>query len=136
MKYLKRFNESNQEFYYQVDGINKDNKRRISMDRSIISQIESRLLPIFYIKPELYMTNPNDRYFFEPPMKFDDIYASIYYTGDFYVDIFPLDDEYFDVEILDTRLEQYGKTRFNSVYYRCDQLEGLLKFLKDENIIS
>jgi len=55
---------------------------------------------------------------------------------DFYFDIFQLEDEYFDVEYLDARDEGYQKTMFNSHYFRCDGVDGLLKLLQDENIIK
>lgn len=55
---------------------------------------------------------------------------------DFYVDIFQLDDEYFDLEYLDAIHPDYQKYKFNSEYYRCDGIDGLIKFLQDEKIIE
>jgi hypothetical protein len=45
-------------------------------------------------------------------------------------------DEYFDLEILPTLDKNWGKTIFNSYYFRCDHIDGLFQFLKDENIIT
>jgi hypothetical protein len=47
-----------------------------------------------------------------------------------------MEDYNFNLEILNTLDENYGKTIFNSYYYRCDDIDGLFQFLKDENIIT
>jgi len=89
------------------------------MDNNLINRIESMLLPGFSIQRNW-------------------MWCRIEYhkLADFYLQIFQLDDEWFDIEYLDARDKSYGKTMFNSHYYRCDGVEGLLQLLKDENIIA
>jgi hypothetical protein len=96
----------------------------VSVDKSVSSTIQSRLLPEFEIEKKITKPRDNDYYIINLP------------GSDFYFDIFQLDDEYFDVEYLDARDKSYSRTMFNSHYYRCDGVEGLLQFLQDENIIE
>jgi hypothetical protein len=121
MKYLKSFNESL--LYWSVDeeGFNEGGVS-IQMSDSFVEKIRGLLLPGF----SNTMVPISNRY----------NYVKISYVGDFYVDIFLMDDEWFYVEYLDTRDPSYGRTMFNSTYYKCDGEEGLFKFLKDEKIIS
>lgn len=120
MKYLKNFNESL--LYWNVDeeGFHEGNGI-IQMSDSFVEKIRGLLLPGFSLSKF-----SSDRY----------NYVTISYVGEFYVDIFLFDDEWFYVEYLDTRDPSYGRTMFNSSYYKCDGKEGLFKFLKDEKIIS
>jgi hypothetical protein len=120
MKYLKSFNESL--LYWNVDeeGFNEGG-RSIQMSDSFVEKIRGLLLPGFSLSKF-----SSDRY----------DYVTISYVGEFYVDIFLSDDEWFYVEYLDTTDPSYGRTMFNSTYWKCDSEEGLFKFLKDEKIIS
>ena len=105
--------------YYEISDLNPDEKQEVKMDNNLINRIESMLLPGFSIQRNW-------------------MWCRIEYhkLADFYLQIFQLDDEWFDIEYLDARDKSYGKTMFNSHYYRCDGVEGLLQFLKDENIIA
>jgi len=110
---------SGESLYHEISEINPDEKEFVGIDQSVVNKIESRLLPGFEIEIigySYYVINLPD--------------------SDFYFDIFQLDDEYFDVEYLDTRDPSYNITMFNSHYYRCDGVEGLLQFLQDESIIE
>jgi len=118
---------SGESLYHEISDINPDEKEMVSVDKSVASTIQSRLLPGFEIEKKITKPRDNDYYIINLPDS-----AGL----DFYFDIFQLDDEYFDVEYLDARDKSYGRTMFNSHYYRCDGVEGLLQFLQDENIIE
>ena len=118
MKYLKSFNESL--LYWSIDEEDFDTGEIVKMTSSFKEKISELLLPGFSLS------------------RFSgDRYVRIFYKDqDFFVDIFLFDDEWFHIEYLNTRDPLYGKTMFNSTYYKCDGEEGLFKFLKDEKIIS
>ena len=119
MKYLKNFNESL--LYWGVDEEEFNTGGLvIEMSDSFVEKIRDLLLPGFSLSKFSRRYN----------------YVTISYVGEFYVDIFLFDDEWFYVEYLDTRDPSYGGTMFNSTYYKCDGEEGLFKFLKDEKITS
>jgi len=130
MKHLKSFWESisSEPLYYEINEINPDEKEFVDLDQSIVDRIKSRLLPEFTLEKKNGRGHDTARDFFYYVISLPD--------SDFYFDIFQLDDEYFDVEYLDARDPSYGRTMFNSHYYRCDGVEGLLQFLQDENIIE
>jgi hypothetical protein len=114
--------------YYEISEINPDEKEFVGLDQSVVDKIESRLLSGFILEKKYYTRQQN---------LLESIYCVISLPdSDFFFDIFQLDDEYFDVEYLDARDKSYGRTMFNSHYYRCDGVEGLLQFLQDENIID
>jgi len=116
--------------YYEINEINPDEKEFVGLDQSVVNKIESRLFPGFILEKKNYN-------FFRNSILIGYSYYVISLPDtDFYFDIFQLDDEYFDVEYLDARDPSYGRTMFNSHYYRCDGVEGLLQFLQDENIIE
>jgi hypothetical protein len=116
---------SGESLYHEISDINPDEKEMVSVDKSVAGTIQSRLLPGFEIEKKItYVDNFEIYYIINLP------------DSDFYFDIFQLDDEYFDVEYLDTRDPSYNITMFNSHYYRCDGVEGLLQFLQDESIIE
>jgi len=115
---------SGESLYHEISDINPDEKEMVSVDKSVAGTIQSRLLPGFEIEKKITYVDNFDYYIINLP------------DSDFYFDIFQLDDEYFDVEYLDTRDPSYNITMFNSHYYRCDGVEGLLQFLQDESIIE
>jgi hypothetical protein len=116
--------------YYEISEINPDEKEFVGLDQSVVNKIVSRLLPGFILEKKNYN-------FFKNSILIGYSYYVINLPDtDFYFDIFQLDDEYFDVEYLDTRNPSYNISMFNSHYYRCDGVEGLLQFLQDENIIE
>ena len=119
MKYLKNFNESL--LYCSVDEEEFNTGGLvIEMSDSFVEMIRDLLLPGFSLSKFSRRYN----------------YVTISYVGEFYVDIFLFDDEWFYVEYLDTRDPSCVGTMFNSTYYKCYGKEGLFKFLKDEKIIS
>lgn len=121
---------SGESLYYEINEINPDEKEFVGLDQSVVNKIESRLFPGFILEKKNYN-------FFRNSILIGYSYYVISLPDtDFYFDIFQLDDEYFDVEYLDARDPSYGRTMFNSHYYRCDGVEGLLQFLQDENIIE
>lgn len=138
---LKESFSKEESVYWETGELNPDEKKEVKMDSNLINRIKSMLLPEFSIQENMGWCRINIEC--EP-----DCPACNYHLNpigqiprhnpqaDFYIDIFEFDDEWFDVEILDARDSRYGKTMFNSHYYRCDGVEGLLKFLKDENIIE
>jgi hypothetical protein len=116
--------------YYEINEINPDEKEFVGLDQSVVNKIESRLLPGFILEKKYY------NFFRNSTLIGYSYYVINLPDSDFYFDIFQLDDEYFDVEYLDARDPSYGRTMFNSHYYRCDGVEGLLQFLQDESIIE
>ena len=123
--YLTKESFSNKELlYWETNDLDYDGKI-VSVDKSVFNTINSRLKEGFKLELN-HVIRSIDL----------DSYSILLPDTEFYVDIFQLDDEWFDVEILDARDPSYGKTMFNSHYYRCDGVEGLLKFLKDEKIIE
>jgi len=121
---------SGESLYHEISEINPDEKEFVGLDQSVVNKIESRLLPGFILEKKYY------NFFRNSTLIGYSYYVINLPDSDFYFDIFQLDDEYFDVEYLDTRNPSYGRTMFNSHYYRCDGVEGLLQFLQDENIIE
>jgi len=121
---------SGESLYHEISEINPDEKEFVGLDQSVVNKIESRLLPGFILEKKYY------NFFRNSTLIGYSYYVINLPDSDFYFDIFQLDDEYFDVEYLDTRDPSYGRTMFNSHYYRCDGVEGLLQFLQDENIIE
>jgi hypothetical protein len=129
---------SNDPLYYEINDLNPDEKEMVSVDKSVVSTIQSRLLPGFEIERKKYVhynKKVTEYYVITLTGSGKTMYAH-QNPSDFYFDIFQLDDEYFDVEYLDARDKSYGRTMFNSHYYRCDGVEGLLQFLQDERIIE
>lgn len=143
MKYIKLY-ENYYSIYWQVGEINQDERKEERIEQRYIDQIKSRLKEGFSIyrmggggwcridyrvckpgcKACLGLGTPGVVTFSHSP------------ETDFYVDIFQLDDEYFDLEYLDAIHPDYKKYKFNSEYYRCDGIDGLIKFLEDENIVE
>jgi hypothetical protein len=123
MKYLKLYENFGKKLYSDIEGI--DFSEKIELEQRYIDLIQKHLNEGFYVE------------------KMDTVgWCRISYKGlpgrhnDFYCDIFQMEDYNFNLEILNTLDENYGKTIFNSYYYRCDDIDGLFQFLKDENIIT
>ena len=146
MKHIKLY-ENYSSLYWQVGDICQDERKEEKIEQRYIDQIESRLKEGFSIRrmPDarhggwcrisylvckpgckacLGLGTPGVVTFLHSP------------ETDFYVDIFQLYDEYFDLEYLDAIHPDYQKYKFNSEYYRCDGIDGLIKFLEDEKIIN
>lgn len=127
MRYLKKFNESIDILYYQIDDNDElfDGLYKL-IDVKIFNEIKSRLIPtrhndIFYIKhTNKYKQNQfNNNPFGQIDIDLDDN------TSDDYIEILLTDDEWFVVS-----------DYHNNLYYKCDQVEGLLQLLKDKEIIE
>jgi hypothetical protein len=119
MKYLKKFNESSSEYYQIIDQSEwKDDifYKSIHFEKKYIDEIKNRL------KTEYKLTQPTSW-----------IIEIVHYKWNNYI-ISQCQDEWFyareDVE--DEMSNSYG----TNTYYKCDQFEGLLKLLKDNNAIE
>lgn len=117
MKYLKRFNESN-DYYKNVDYNEWSDvlSKHIQFEQKYIDILKSRL------KNKYTIINS---------------YEDILIDGgrwDRYV-MTQCNDEWFFIkhEVQDIMSGPYNESY---VYYKCDQFDGLLKFLKDYNIIN
>lgn len=60
-----------------------------------------------------------------PPYQADSVRVWVICTGD----------EYYNVRYDDETNPPYGLTVINKSYYKCDQIDGLKKLLKDKNIL-
>ena len=136
MKYIKLY-ENYSSLYWQVGDINDDERQEEKFNQNYLDDIQKRLKEGFSInrmggggwcRIEFKVCKPNC------PNCLSLLVNK--YIRDFYVDIFQLDDEYFDLEYLDAIHPDYQKYKFNSEYYRCDGIDGLIKFLEDEKIIN
>lgn len=142
MRYLKKFESitRDENLYYEIDGLGID-KTPVDLEERVINMIKSRLIKNFSIKDMdgIYVEERWCRIDYltcEPNCKAcKGLGGKHSKITDFYFDIFQLDDEWFDVEYLDARHKGYGKYFYNSHYFRCDGIDGLLKFLEDERII-
>ena len=137
MKHLKSFWESisSEPLYYEIGELNPDERKEVPLEKSVFDLIKSRLKDGFSISKEVWARI--DYLVCEPDCTVcRGLGGKHSPQTDFYFDIFPLDDEWFDVEYLDARDKSYGRTMFNSHYFRCDGVEGLLQFLEDEDIIE
>jgi len=120
MKYLKKFNESSNE-YYQTSEYNEwidvIYSKSVEFEQKYVDEIKSRL------KTEYYRINQHSNF------------IEIVYDRWSNYEIGQAQDEWFYVrkEVQDIMSGPYNESY---VYYKCDQLEGLLKFLKDYNVIE
>lgn len=138
---IKTFESNEDPLYYETGELNFDDRKEDDT-LNLIDMIGKRLLSGFEVRkilPSMYRIEYKicrpDCPVCNVELKTNKIRRHSKET-DFYVDIFELDDEYFDIEILDARDPKYDRDEFNQHYYRCDGVEGLLKFLKDEKIIK
>ncbi len=140
MKHIKLF-ENYSDLYWQVGEVVQDGKKEEKIEQRYIEQIKSRLKEGFSIgrMPDInYGGWCRISYLLCLPNcpACEGRRGKHSSQTDFYVDIFQLEDEYFDLEYLDAISPDYQKYRFNSEYYRCDGIDGLIKFLEDEKIIN
>jgi hypothetical protein len=147
MKHIKLYENYQKPLYWQVDDSNEDGRKEEKIDQFHIDDIKKRLKEGFSIR-----RMPDARHGSWCRIKYDKcrpgckaclglgtpgvVTFSHSPETDFYVDIFELYDEFFDLEYLDALNPDYGKYKFNSEYYRCDGYKGLVKFLFDEKIIQ
>ncbi len=120
MKYLSKFNESSNEYYKSVDyneWIDVIFSKSIHFEERYINNIENRL------KTEFKIIQPDGNYYIEIK----------HYKCDY--EIGQCQDEWFYVrkEVRDIMSGPYNESYD---YYKCDQFDGLLKFLKDYNVIN
>ena len=119
MKYLKKFNESSNEYYQIVDydeWIDAIFSKIIHFEERYIDEIENRL------RTEYKVIRPGANYI-----------EIVHYKWNNY-EICQAHDEWFYAreEVQDTMSNSYGSI----TYYKCDQFDGLLKLLKDNNVIE
>ena len=149
MKHIKLFENFDSPLYWQVGRINQDERKGEELEERYFSDIKSRLKEGFSIGREYgwcrisktrYVHAIRISYLVCKPGCKACVGLGDYHSPqtDFYVDIFQLDDEYFDLEYLDAINPDYQKYRFRGLieYYRCDGIDGLIKFLEDEKIIK
>lgn len=130
MKHIKLFENFDSTLYWQVGDINQDERKDEKFEERYFSDIKSRLKEGFSIgriygwcrisylvcKPDCIACLLGDSQVMTRNQ------GSHSPQTDFYVDIFQLDDEYFDLEYLDAINPDYQKYIFNSEYYRCDAI--------------
>jgi len=119
MKYLKKFNESSNE-YYQTSEYNEwidvIYHKSVEFEQKYVDEIKSRL------KTEYYRINQHSNF------------IEIVYDRWSNYEIGQAQDEWFYVR---NEVQRYNDPYNESyVYYKCDQFEGLLKFLKDYGLIK
>jgi hypothetical protein len=139
MKYLKLYeNFEEKKLYWDIPDIASDDKKEEKLEQKYFDLIQKYLREGFSVERmgaggwcsiTYHVCNPDCKACKGLPGCHSE-------ETDFYCDIFQMDDEYFDLEILPTLDKNWGKTIFNSYYFRCDGIEGLFQFLKDENIIT
>lgn len=121
MKYLRKFNESSNEYYQKAEyneWIDVIYSKSVEFEQKYVDEIKKRL------KTEYYRIN-------QPEVN----YIEIVYDRWSNYEIGQVEDEWFYVrkEVQDIMSGPYNESY---VYYKCDQFEGLLKFLKDHGLIN
>lgn len=122
MFHINRVNENVEKLFIEIDQdefFEKYDKNE-NFKKVIQDTIKNNLLPHFIYTPFLTHISINSKI----------------NSSDFYVDIFSCHDEYYFIEILDTRNPGYQHHWFNSEYYKCDGDIGLIDFLKNHRIIK
>ena len=131
MIHINRFLENTQYPYSEI--LNVDNyywiditKTFVYFPKSIFQIIEKRLISDFKIDTNIrYKTHGIQIITSKENSTLNEI-------EDFCIDIYACEDEYYFVEIVDTRI--IGRQW--SSYYKCDGDFGLIKFLEDFDIIK
>ena len=121
MKYLKKFNESSNEYYLSVDyneWINAVYSKSVRFEERYIDEIKNRL------KTEYKKIRPGGNYI---EIVYDKLSNELPPHS---YEIGQCQDEWFYVK----KDEEQQMDDF--IYYKCDQFEGLLKFLEDNNVIE
>ena len=119
MKHLKKFNESSNEYYQSVDyndWVDAIFSKSVTFEQKYVDDIKNRL-------KTGYRINQSGNF------------IEIVYDRWSNYEIGQAQDEWFFLrkEVQDIMSGPYNESY---VYYKCDQLEGLLKFLKDYNVIK
>ena len=116
MKYLRKFNESSNEYYQKaeyIEWIDAIYSKSVEFEQKYVDEIQKRL------KTEYYRINQHSNF------------IEIFYDRWSNYEIGQVEDEWFYV-----RKEVQGPYNESYVYYKCDQFEGLLKFLKNYGLIN
>lgn|SRR5574343_486845 len=115
MKYLRKFENIDNQLYYGIsyNEFLDYSVCNVYFPRKSVEEIAPRLKDKFYIS-----------YSSSTYIKINNTDVSSY---DFECVIYQCDDEYFNIEYNSEGLY---------LFYRCDEMDGLLQFLKDENIIN
>lgn|SRR5574343_21173 len=112
MRYLKTFENIDSKLYHKIKSSEyNSNIRRVNFLRKHIEEIAVKLNYKFYISfggGTYIKISRADSYGFS---------CIIHHC----------EDEYFNIEYFNT---------YTTNFYKCDQMDGLLQFLKDENIIN
>lgn len=114
MKYLKRFNENSNNDYYaecNIDIFNGIVEKSITIPQNIYDKLRVLTMPNYNIDLEQNST------------------LICIYGHDYNGFISYVEDEWFYVSIIEKDSNE------DRMRYKCDGLEGLLKLLKDKNII-
>jgi hypothetical protein len=138
MKYLKLYENYEKKLYWDIPDFESDDRIRENLEQRYIDLIQKYLREGFSIERmgsgswgsiTYNVCNPDCKACKGLPGTHSE-------ETDFYCDIYQIDDYHFDLEILPTLDKNWGKTIFNSYYFRCDDIDGLFQFLKDENIVT
>jgi hypothetical protein len=138
MKYLKLYENYEKKLYWDIGDIASDDKKEEKLEQKYFDLIQKYLKEGFSVERMGGGGWCRISYLVCKP----DCKACKGLPGwhseetDFYCDIYQMHDYHFDLEILPTLDKNWGKTIFNSYYFRCDHIDGLFQFLKDENIIT
>ena len=119
MKYLRKFNESSNEYYQKAEyneWIDAIYSKSVEFEQKYVDEIQKRL------KTEYYRINQHSNF------------IEIFYDRWSNYEIGQAQDEWFYVR---KEVQDYNDLYNQSyVYYKCDQFEGLLKFLKNYGLIN
>jgi len=120
MKHLKTYNENNSDqFYTEIDKPSEIDA--INFNISNFNLIKNHLKPDVRIKLSInYRVNSYHVKFLTELVKI--------ITKNITIDIYETDDEWFYVV--------YNHVSTPIKYYKCDQIDGVLKLLKDKNIAN
>lgn len=138
MKYLKKFNESSNDEYYQRIPLDPDidyffsfpftgSLKKVDFENKYFDQIKRRL--------------KNEEFSIHPPivkgMSMNIIRILNKLKLDTYnYEIGQSEDEWFYIEKSHSRFYKLDNPSKKPVYYKCDQFDGLIKFLEDNNVIN
>ena len=126
MKYLRKFNESSNEYYQTVEyneWVDVIFSKSVKFEQRYVDEIQKRLKTEYY---RIKQPEPN--------------FIQIVYDRWSNYEIGQFEDEWFYVRKEVQDIMSGSRMGFESpesyVYYKCDQFEGLLKFLKDYGLIN
>lgn len=122
MKYLKRFNESTNEWYQEITSdkyYKLENHKLVPMSQTTIDKI--KLLDRKGMRLDIISNNIPTNY---------PTYINIIKIGIRGIIIHEIEDEWFIINDFSSIDSRYNGPEHDN-YYKCDQLEGLLKCLSD-----